>query len=242
MRQRVNLQASFIIHRRYYRETSVILELFTHEQGRVAVIARGVRTERSRQRGLLQLFTPLLLSWTGKGELPTLTHVENQGSSLLLPGNALAMAFYMNELLQRLLARYDPYPELFQIYRQTLQQFSAATALEASLRIFEKRLLEHIGYALPLGLGVGLQAVDPEQHYYFDLQSGIHAMTHKNLSTSYLVIAGKSLLALAQEKLDDLQCLYDAKRILRQAIAPLLGGKPLYSRQLYTRVGVESDA
>ncbi|MGB1139895.1 MAG: DNA repair protein RecO, partial [Halioglobus sp.] len=120
---RVTLQPAFILHSRPYRDTSVMLDVLTPEHGRIGIVAKGAR--RSRRRGsdaaLLQAFTPLLLSFTGRAELKTLTGVETAGVSSRLAGEHLYSALYINELLVRLLHRNDPHPRLFADYGLALE-------------------------------------------------------------------------------------------------------------------------
>src|SRR5476649_1411082 len=106
---RIILQPAFILHHRPYRETSVLLELFTLEYGRITALARGVRQTRSRLKPLLQLFVPLLISWQGKGELVTLTAAESNGYPNRLLGTGLLNGLYLNELLVRILQKHDSY-------------------------------------------------------------------------------------------------------------------------------------
>jgi DNA repair protein RecO (recombination protein O) len=118
---RVNLQPAYILHSRPYRDSSVILEVFTPEHGRISALARGAR-RKSRggsAAALLQLFTPLLLSFSGRGELKTLTAREAAGTAVSLRGDRLYSGLYVNELLVRLLHRYDPHPQLFVAYGGT---------------------------------------------------------------------------------------------------------------------------
>ena len=118
-RQSVELQSSFVLHTRKYRETSLIVELFTRNFGRVGIVARGARSRRSVRNALLQPFSPICASWVTRGELGTLTAVERDATLHSLRGRALACGFYLNELLVRLLTRHDPHPLLFECYTTT---------------------------------------------------------------------------------------------------------------------------
>ena len=149
--KRVLLQSAFILHRRPYRNTSLLLEAFSQEQGRLGLVARGVVAPKSRLKGLLQPFTPLLLSWTGVGELATLTTAEETALPIALPPNRGLAGLYVNELLVRLLPRLDPLPSLFVAYETLLAELATAPGEEPPLRRFEKRLLEELGYDRPIG-------------------------------------------------------------------------------------------
>lgn len=146
MNQRVMLEPAFILHRRPYRNTSLILDLFTKYHGRLSVVARSARGLKSRYRGVLQLFTPLLVSFSGKTELKSLGQVELTDTTYALEGQALLCAFYLNELLQRLLLQEDPYPDLFEDYQLNLMILEKKQKIQANLRYFEKRLLDQLGY------------------------------------------------------------------------------------------------
>src|SRR5512138_566209 len=107
-----SLQPAYLLHRRPYRETSLLIEAFTAGSGRIALIAKGARGGRKGNAAILQPFQPLLISWTQRGEVGTLTAVEPREQALALHGTTLFSGFYLNELLMRLLARNDPHPEL----------------------------------------------------------------------------------------------------------------------------------
>ncbi len=143
-------QPAFVLHTYAYRETSLIVEAFTSEYGRVAMVARGAKRPRSELRGLLQGFQPLLLSWAGQQELKTLVKAEWRGGLPLVGGAALLCGFYLNELLLKLLPREDPHPRLFASYESALGDLAAGAEQAPVLRRFELTLLTELGYALPL--------------------------------------------------------------------------------------------
>jgi DNA repair protein RecO (recombination protein O) len=235
-KERVQLTPGFVLHLRPWRESSALLEVFTESHGRVGLVARGVRSARSRQRGDLQPFRALRLSWQGRGELGTLTAVEPDGAVVALQGKALYSAFYLNELLMRLLARHDPHPGLFGHYRDCLQRLAAGTGLEALLRLFELRLLEEAGYALQLDCEATTgEALQADTLYDYHLESGPVAVDGKR--DGGFVFRGDSLMAMAREELSDPAVLADAKRLLRSALKLYLGDKPLKSRELFKPLG-----
>ncbi len=234
-RQRIELVPGFVLHQRPYRETSALLEIFTPEQGRVGVVARGIRSPRSRRRGELQPFRALRLSWSERGELGTLTGVESTGPGFSLTGSALYSAFYLNELLVRLLTRNDPHPTLFEHYTQALEDLSGdASNIELTLRLFEKQLLQETGYGLLLD--VDCESGEPVQAgriYDYHLEAGPVGVAPD--TRQGFLFPGSSLLALAQERNIDAAVLRDAKRLMRAALNLYLGGKPLKSRELFVR-------
>ena len=150
MHHRDRLEQAFVLHRRDYANTSLLLEIFSATAGRFPAIAKGAKRGRAPSAALLQPFTPLWLSWSGRGEVRTLARVEAAGGVLTLPGKALYCGFYLNELLMRLLGRHDPHEDLFAFYHAALTQLAQGTDLDSPLRQFELRLLQDAGYALDL--------------------------------------------------------------------------------------------
>ena len=149
-KSRQDAQPAFVLHTYPYRETSLVLEVFTRDFGRIALVARGARRPRSALRGVLLAFQPLLLNWGGKSELRTLHKAEWQGGLPQLKGTALLCGFYLNELMVKLLPREDPHERLYQSYCETLHALGAGRERATTLRRFEKQLLKELGYALTL--------------------------------------------------------------------------------------------
>lgn len=137
-------EPGWILHYRRYRETSLLLDSFTLAHGRVPLLARGALGPRSRQ-DLHQPFRPLLIDWHGASGLRTLRGLEESGPALALRDGALACAYYLNELLLRLLGEHDPQPELFAHYTRTLGELADAAEFETPLRRFELQLLDRLG-------------------------------------------------------------------------------------------------
>lgn len=228
------LQAAYILHARPYRDTSLLIDAFTVLQGRVNLIAkgaRGVRNKKSRFKGSLQAFVPLLLSWRGKTDLMNLLNAEP--SPILVPhltGKLLVCGLYLNELLIRLLYRYDPYPQLFQAYQIALCNLPDNPMI--ALRVFEKKLLAELGYALHLDKdSLTHQKVLPHQSYQFIPSQGLVICLNKTTSRQS-IFSGASLLAMHHESWDTSAHLFDAKRLFRLALNYLLEGKTIRSREL----------
>jgi len=236
----VLLQPAYVLHRRPYRESSFLVDVFTKEQGRLTLIARGARKARSSRsssiEGLLQPFLPLLVSFAGNGELATLSQVEVQGRLAPLQGECLFAGFYLNELLMRLLQKWDAHPRLYTYYEETLSALAAHHLEQKVLRLFEKRLLEELGYGLLPKATSGLQTFfSPECYYRFIPDQGL-VMSEQRSQPGNGLFSGKSLLALANEEWPDQASLHDAKRLMRLVLADLLGARPLYSRKLFTKI------
>jgi len=149
--QRVEHTAAYVLHHHPWGERGRIFELFTHDHGRVSVFAQGVRGPQARLAGVMQPFVPLLVSWAGRGDAPRLTgaeYVDAHGVTAQLVSRRLLSAWYLNDLVMQLTARHDPQPELFDHYEAAIAGLRGSSALERELRLFEKRMLEVLGYGL----------------------------------------------------------------------------------------------
>ena len=222
---------AFILHRRAYRDTSLLLELFTQTEGRISVIAKGAKRPKSPLKNGIQLFQPVLVSWQGKHDLLTLTQTDSEHFFSPLPDHYLAWGFYLNELLYRLLGKHDPYPDLFIHYQQLIFELSCNRGSEKLLRLFERELLTQLGYGLQLTHEANTQAPIDRAAYYHFLPSEGAVRTHAINNTHY-TFKGHSLVSLAKGELDEPETLHDAKRLLRFVLTTLLGDKPLKSREL----------
>lgn len=228
---RVLLQPAFILHRRPYRNSSLLLEAFSQECGRLSLVARGATAPRSRLKGLLQPFAPLLLSWIGAGELATLTGAEDTGLPAPLPSNRVLAGLYVNELLVRLLPRLDPLPDLFAAYQSLLAELATDSGEEPPLRRFEKRLLEQLGYGLTLDREADSgAAIVAEAQYRYVVDRGPLALSQ---TATGVLISGRGLLALHDDLLADPAVLNEVKRLTRAALAEQLRGRALKTRELY---------
>lgn len=231
---RVNLQPAFILHSRPFRDTSLLLELFTPEYGRISALARGVRGKPTRFKVNLQPFTPLLVSWSGKTDLKTISSVENNGPHLSLAGQALFVGFYVNELLMHLFQRFDPHPELFHDYHGVLLklQNSTSTLQQQALRVFEKQLLRQLGYGIAFDLDSVNAKIQQDKWYWFEIEKGFIQCTH--LNSTRPKYAGSELLAIANNDFNDQKVLVTAKKLMRIAFSRLLGNIELKSRELFS--------
>ena len=220
---RVDQQPAFVLHARPYRETSLLIEVLTRDHGRVGLVARGVRRERSRlPRGLLQPLQPLLLSWVSRGELGTLAGAEAASSPLGLRGDALLAAMYVNELVLRLGDRNDAHPAAFAVYAQCLARLAADADVAWILRRFERDLLAELGYALALTHATTGVAVDARVQYSYDPESGA---SEYRAGSAFPHVSGAALLALDRDERPDAEQLTQLRRMIRAAIRHLVGGE-----------------
>jgi DNA repair protein RecO (recombination protein O) len=225
--RRVDLTPGYVLHHHPWRDTSRILEVFTREHGRLTLFARGVRGAAAKLGAVLQPFQQLLLSFSGRGEAPQLTGAERAGQGSPLPPGSVLAAFYLNELLLRLTTRHDPQPDLFDHYHLTLERLRSGAALEPCLRIFEKRLLELLGYGLDLAAEASSgRPLAPDR--YYDFRPGLGLVPAGAVSAQAL--SGQSLLSLAGETLSGARELEDARRLLQAALGACLEGRPLSTR------------
>ncbi|RME35771.1 MAG: DNA repair protein RecO [Gammaproteobacteria bacterium] len=228
------MQPAWVLHGRPYRETSLLLEALTRDQGRVPLVARGARRGRVPQSLTLQPFRPLMIDWLGRGELLTLKGAEPAGPALNLTGERLFSGFYANELLMRLLHRHEPAHGVFLSYGALLEGLAGEAPLEPLLRRYEIDLLTRIGYAPLLDrLADGDEAIDAGGRYHYQADRG----PLKAPAPGTLEVSGELLLALAEDRLDDPGILRQAKLLTRHLLRPHLGGRPLLSRRLFGKGG-----
>ena len=205
--------------------------MYSRDHGRLAIVARGARRPRSALRGVLMNFQPLRLSWFGKGEVRTLHSAEWQGGQPYLQGTALMCGFYLNELLVNLLARDDAHEQLFDYYRTTLHRLAHELDHAATLRCFEKHLLQELGYALQLETeAASCNPVQPQTAYRYAVEHG--AMPDDGDVDDGMPVLGKTLLAMASDDYRDQVAVQQSKQLMRMLLNHHLGGKILHTREL----------
>lgn len=223
-------QPAFVLHSYPYKETSLIIDLFTRDYGRVALIAKGAKRPHSQLRGVLQTFQPLSSSWVGKSELRTLTDAEWVGGMLPLEKSALLCGFYLNELLVKLLARDDAHPALFDHYVSTLNQLAHNEPAPIVLRKFERALLKETGVAADLTRCIETRArVQADVTYVIDPERGPRP---ERASDPWPRVAGKTLLDMEGENYEDVATQVQSKQLMRFLVAHHLNGAPLNTRQI----------
>lgn len=225
-------QAVYVLHTYPFKETSLVVELFAQQFGRVATTAKGARRPRSAMRGMLQSFQPLLATWSGKQELKTMHGLEWGGGLLLLQGEALMCGFYLNELLLRLLPREDPHEALFDYYSATLKTLAGGHDLATTLRRFELKLLQELGYAIPLTQDDSEVAIVSEQFYRYEAEYGAAMASKADRSRNGVQLLGKTLLDMAADDYSHPQTQQQSKQLMRYLLAHYLGDQPLHTRQL----------
>jgi DNA repair protein RecO (recombination protein O) len=237
MRQRIESEPAYVLARRPYRETSLLIEAFSEHYGRIGLVARGARGGRPKSGAALQAFVPLLLSWNESGDLGTLVASEAAGSPVMLAGERIFHGWYLNELLLRLLNRHDAHPELYAVYAYTLPQLAAGDS-EPLLRAFELRLLGEIGYGIELP-----QDIDAGARYHYDAEAGLRRAEMRVGTDAF---SGAALIALRDGTLASVGTALrrEARKLLRLALRCQLGGRELETPRLLRelRAGVAPRA
>jgi DNA repair protein RecO (recombination protein O) len=224
---------TFILHRRDYSNSSLLLECFSAEHGRFPAIAKGIRSKKRNEASLFQPFQPLLIQIAGQGEVKTVTAFEQDGAAIPLQGQPLYCGLYLNELLQCLLGRSDPHQKLFHVYHETLLQLVNNSSIDMVLRYFEIELLAELGYGLLLESDAETgMPIEPAVSYRYQLEKG----PVKAMAGSDSVIRGETLRALSNRelKLDDYGR-QEAREMMRRILHHYLGGRPLKSRELFQK-------
>lgn len=229
----VQQEPAYVLHRRPWRETSLMVDIFSLNAGRITLIARGGNTAKSPLKAQLQPFQPLLLDWAGRSDLKTLTQADVRSGPALKRTLSLYSGLYVNELLQRLLPMADPHPQLFASYIDVIAELSEASDVEPVLRRFEQSFAAELGYnfAWDQTTDAG-QPVEAAGHYCYDPEQGILAAPSPG--TRLRNLPGGTLLALASGDLETAECRRVAKRVTRVLVDYLLQGKVLHSRSLFS--------
>lgn len=227
---RIAGQPGFVLHSYPHRETSLIVDVFTRDYGRVALIAKGAKRPHSKLRGVLQTFQPLSVGWVGRSEVRTLTSAEWIGGLLPLEKSALLSGFYLNELLVKLLARDDPHPALFDHYIATLNQLGHDEPVPIVLRKFERALLKETGVGGDFSRCTSTGSpVEADHIYVVDPERGPRPAHPSDNSPQ---ISGKTLLDMEREDYTDNATQMQSKLLMRFLLAHHLGGATLNTRQI----------
>ena len=227
--RRVQQHPAYLLHYRPFRDTSLLLDVFSRDYGKIALVARGARSQKSRLKGLLRPFMPLKVSWLLRTDLGTLTGAELDGQPLTLGGDSLLSGYYVNEHLLHFLHRYDPQPEVFSTYQQTITQLAVAEPAPV-LRGFEIELLRLLGYAVNVEHEADVDVdLEPALSYEYRVEQGPVRVSR---DSGAMVFSGQELLGIRDQNFDDVAILQAANRLLRNVIAHHLGGKEIKSRKV----------
>jgi DNA repair protein RecO (recombination protein O) len=224
---KVDLTPAFLIHRRAYRDNSLLLDFLTLDHGRIRLIGRGVRQAKAN----IQMFQHLRISYAGKGELKTLTHWEVEDVPRQIKGEALILCLYVNELITRLIHEHDPHPQIFELYQQFVTQMNDSDQQHQYwlLRIFENNLLSELGYGLDYAVDVDGDLIQTDKNYSYQPQLGFSQQADGKISGNLLNL----LLSECLDTTPNKQQLKACRNLNRQRMNVLLGNKPLKSRELF---------
>ncbi len=227
--RKVDQQAGFILHRWPYSESSLMIEVFTREYGRLTLIAKGCRRKKSQSQGLFLPFIPLLVSWTGRGEIPILTGIEQTGFIPQLSGTGIGCGYYINELILKLLHRHDAHVVLFDKYHEQMLALIDQRDPVVVLRVFEKYLLREIGFGLILNHDVESgEAIRHDMNYRYFPEKGPVLVAREDRDA----ISGSTLIALDREQFLSREDQLQAGMLTRYLIDLQLNGKSLRTRRV----------
>ena len=227
-------EVGFVLHTRPYRETSLLVDLFTKNYGRVRCVAKGYR--RPNKKGVTRALFPYTehqFSWQGRGDLKTLTQADATHSPLFLQSECLFTGLYVNELFYRLLHEYDPHEHLYDQYHQYFAHMSSGQLSELKLRQLEMCLLEELGYGLAIDTEAESgESLDADKFYKYIPELGLVECSNQSKAMPG-VFRGSDLMALSESEFDRKSVILAAKQLLRSVIDFYLDGRKLHSRELY---------
>lgn len=226
---------AYILHRRAFKESSVVMECFSRQGGWISLVGRGAKRARSRFDALLQPFILIEMEWGGRGDLKTLYKAESKMLLPILKQEKLIVGLYLNELLVRLLQRADPHPLLFDFYHTTLQKLTLLSEdfeIQKALRQFEVQLLSELGYGLGFESDTKGYPISLDLLYSYDPKIGIYEIAEGSIQEG-CIVSGAALLALQQNDYPSEMVLREAKKLMRFILGCYLGNKPLETRKLY---------
>ncbi|MBT4804108.1 MAG: DNA repair protein RecO [Legionellales bacterium] len=224
MTLRVKLESCFILHRKQYRENSYIIDIFSKNHGKIKAITRGIAKNK---KALIQPFTPCYISWSIKTDLASVSSIEARGISPQLVDRKLLCAFYINELIMKAIPSSDPHPDLFLAYENSLSALVNNDHVNIPLRIFEKILLDEIGYGLPL---IDIKQ-DKNRANWYEFSSATGFIPKQNQTR--LSIATTTLLDLYKNEITTLQGAKECKMLMQFALDPILAKYSIKSRMIW---------
>lgn len=228
-------EKAYLLHRRPYRNTSLLLDFLTESQGRLCVLMKGALNKSKRH--VPDVFIPYWIDYKKNDGLSLLNKIESCGQSFMLPGKSIYCGFYLNELLCRLLITDYSVPEIYLDYQYSLQAMKTEAIIEPTLRNFELNLLMHLGYALPLECDCDSgEPIEANSHYVYSVDKGFHKAALLNKQNSkQKMFKGELLYGIALRQWENAEVLQAAKQILRLSIEHLLDYKPLNSRKFFRK-------
>lgn len=229
------LEPAYILHTRSYRDTSLILDVLTKNQGRISLLAKGIKRSRKNisSAQLARPFLPLFVQFSSGLNLRILRSIEARDRTLSLQGNSLLSAMYMNEVLVRTLQADAPTPAVFSLYEESLKALGSDTMIDVCLRHFEFNLLDCLGYGIDLSHDTELgETLRPECHYRYVDGEGLKSYAYDKQRDVHECYSGADILNFINGNFSKASR-RTMKQLARQALAPHLGSRPLKSRELF---------
>lgn len=233
---------AYVLHSRPFKESHLIVDVFTEQYGRMSVMARNAKTQHPKSR-IWQPFILLELAWRSQSDLPSVTEADALSYAIQLTGMPLFCGVYLNELLQKLLSKGEACPALWHNYQQALPRLSQPNALEPCLRQFEWCLLQELGLAIDFYHDAQNDALQDEQHYHYYPGQGwmlkdmdphsVSGATIRHMAACLTTTADPQAESLSA---DDAALWRHLKRLMRQVLHHALGGQTLQSRQLFAMI------
>jgi DNA repair protein RecO (recombination protein O) len=224
-------EPAYVLHTYAFKETSLVVEIFSRNCGRLGLVARGARRPHSPMRGLLMSFQPLSLGWGGKSELRTLYRAESVAGHVQLTGLNLMCGFYLNELVLKLLQREDAHERLYDAYERALAALRGELPPAWAVRTFEKDLLRELGYELLLERDVNGEPIQPHARYTYVLDAGPRPIGEHERDLP-VELSGATLIELAADNYRRPGALHESRALMRYVLGHYLGGQELHTRQL----------
>lgn len=244
------LETAYVLHSRPFKDASLLVDFFTESFGRITLVAKGARQQKKKTNVVLQPFVKVEISWQGKSQLKTLTssevaskpasseshlHLGQLSSTNKLSSKYLYSAFYANELLTYLLPLDEPNAGIFLLYDTLLDALRSQYNLEKTLRFFEFSLLLELGYGVDFSVSASQKNIEKDKKYYYFPEKGFVEVEVEGeiLSAPSVAFEGYIILEIAKHAYEQKEIRQAAKIITRKAIAHLIPGKQIKSRELF---------
>ena len=231
---RIESERGYVLHQRPYRESSLLVDLFTLNYGRVRCIAKGFRKPNKKgiSRALFP-YTEYQFNWQGRGELKTLSRADVSEAPVFLQQESSFVGLYINEILYRLLHEQDAHQALYEDYCQLMIRLAQSGVDEKVLRGFEMTLLDELGYGLVLDIDSEKGTPVLAEHFYdYIPEQGLQEVT-PGATSKNACLRGADIIAIYQGDYSQLTTVRAAKRLTRSIIDFYLDGRQLHSRELY---------
>ncbi|MBQ4877068.1 DNA repair protein RecO [Pseudoalteromonas luteoviolacea] len=242
-----DFRQAYLLHRRPYRDSQVMLNMLVEGVGQLSMLARIKGKRALRQNASLQPFTCLLVRYAGKYDLKYLNDFEIQSPPMMFKGTDLYCAFYLNELSHRIIPVNEPLDHVFCLYQEHLKQLydigntmaivsheqqlkkaENSEQIEGILRNYEFQLLHELGVGIEFDYDAFGAPIEEANYYQFVREVGF--CPSDDIQRSF---SGQTLLAIAHGEYSSLISRRQAKALSRYLLKPLLGNKPLKSRELF---------